>query len=139
MSSARFQSFDDPASADTAPRLAALRAELQRRGLSGLILPGTDSYQNEYLPASEQRLAWLTGFTGSAGCALVLAERAILFVDGRYTLQARAQADPSLFAIEHLVENPPDKWIEQNLPAGARLGYYPWLHPVDGAKKLTKA
>jgi Xaa-Pro aminopeptidase len=139
MSSARFQSFDDPASADTAPRLAALRAELKQRGLSGLILPGTDAYQNEYLPASERRLAWLTGFTGSAGCALVLAERAVLFVDGRYTLQAREQADTSLFAIEHLVETPPDKFIEQNLPAGARLGYDPWLHPVDGAKKLGKA
>ena len=139
MSSARFQSFDDHASADTAPRLAALRAELKRRGYSGFILPGTDAYQNEYLPASEQRLTWLTGFTGSAGCALVLAERAVLFVDGRYTLQAREQADASLFTLEHLVENPPDKWIEQNLPAGARLGYDPWLHPVDGAKKLAKA
>ncbi|MDQ2954194.1 MAG: aminopeptidase P family protein [Pseudomonadota bacterium] len=139
MSSARFQSFDDHASADTAPRLAALRAELKRRGLSGFILPGTDAYQNEYLPASEQRLTWLTGFTGSAGCALVLTDRAVLFVDGRYTLQAREQADASLFALEHLVENPPEKWIEQNLPAGARLGYDPWLHPVDGAKKLAKA
>ena len=116
-----------------------MRAELKRRGLSGFLLPGTDAYQNEYLPASERRLVWLTGFSGSAGCALVLADRAVLFVDGRYTLQAREQVNTSLFAIEHLVENPPDKWIEHHLPAGARLGYDPWLHPVDGAKKLAKA
>ena len=139
MFSARFQSFDDSAGSDIAPRLAALRAELKRLGLSGFILPGTDAYQNEYLPAAEQRLRWLTGFTGSAGCALVLAERVILFVDGRYTLQAREQVDTSLFTIEHLVERPPEKWIEQNLPAGARLGYDPWLHTVDAAKKLGKA
>ncbi len=91
------------------------------------------------MPASEERLAWLTGFTGSAGVAIVLMERALLFVDGRYTLQAREQVDPALFTIEHLVETPPDRWIEQNLTAGDRIGYDPWLHTVDGAEKLAKA
>src|SRR5262245_60153567 len=140
MFEARFQSFEDNAErAASGPRLAALRAELARRGLTGFIVPRSDRHQNEYVPACEQRLAWLTGFTGSAGVAIVLMERALLFVDGRYTLQAREQVDTSLFAIEHLVETPPDRWIEENLAAGDRLGYDPWLHTVEGAERLGKA
>jgi Xaa-Pro aminopeptidase len=140
MFEARFQNFDDrtePAAAPT--RVTALRAELRRRGLDGFIVPHADRYQNEYLPAAEERLAWLTGFSGSAGVAVVLADRAVLFVDGRYTLQAREQVDPATFAIEHLVERPPETWIEQNLAAGAKLGYDPWLHTIAGAEKLAKA
>ena len=140
MFEARFQSFEDRAERGASgPRLAALRTELARRGLTGWIVPHADSQQNEYQPASEKRLAWLTGFTGSAGVVIVLMERALLFVDGRYTLQAREQVDPALFAIEHLVETPPDRWIEQNLTAADRIGYDPWLHTVDGAEKLAKA
>jgi Xaa-Pro aminopeptidase len=140
MFEARFQSFDDgtePAAA--AGRVGALRAELKRRGLDGLIVPHADRQQNEHLPASEERLAWLTGFSGSAGVAVVLAERAMLFVDGRYLLQAREQVDPALFVIEHLIERPPETWIEQNLAAGTRLGYDPWLHTIGAAEKLAKA
>ena len=112
MFEARFQSFEDPPERTaSAPRIAALRAELARRGLSGLVIPRADRHQDEYLPACEERLAWLTGFTGSAGMAIVLADRAVLFVDGRYTIQARQQVDASLFLIEHLIENPPDRWI----------------------------
>jgi Xaa-Pro aminopeptidase len=140
MFEARFQSFEDKAErAASGPRVAALRTELARRGLTGFIVPRSDRHQNEYVPASEQRLAWLTGFTGSAGVAIVLMERALLFVDGRYTLQAREQVDTSLFAIEHLVETPPDRWIEENLAIGDRLGYDPWLHTVEGAERLSKA
>src|SRR5499425_1550458 len=140
MFEARFQSFEDRAErAATGPRLAALRTELARRGLTGFIVPHSDRHQNEYVPASEQRLAWLTGFAGSAGVAIVLMQRALLFVDGRYTLQAREQVDTSLFAIEHLVETPPDRWIEENLAIGDRLGYDPWLHTVEGAERLGKA
>ena len=136
----RFQSFEDPVErAASAPRIAALRTELARRGLTGFIVPRSDRQQNEYLPACEERLAWLTGFTGSAGVAIVLKERAVLFVDGRYTLQAREQVDAALFAIEHLVEMPPDRWIEANLSPGDRLGYDPWLHTVEGAERLSKA
>src|SRR5262249_52513775 len=109
MFEARFQSFEDQAErAASAPRVAALRSELNRRNLTGFIVPRADRQQNEYVPASEERLAWLTGFTGSAGVAIVLMERAVIFVDGRYTLQAREQVDPALFGIEHLVETPPD-------------------------------
>ncbi len=139
MFEARFQSFEDSARAATGPRVAALRAELSRRGLSGFILPRADRHQNEYVPPSEERLAWLTGFTGSAGSLVVLSDRAALFVDGRYTLQARDQVDGSIFTLAHLVETPPAKWLEANLPAGARLGYDPWLHTVEGAERLAKA
>ncbi|HMJ42175.1 MAG TPA: aminopeptidase P family N-terminal domain-containing protein, partial [Pseudolabrys sp.] len=139
MFEARYQTFDDASDrAQSAGRVAALRAELKRRGLDGLVVPRADRQQNEYLPASEERLAWLTGFTGSAGAAVVLSERAAVFVDGRYTVQAASQVDDKVFAIEHLVEKPPDQWLEQNLKSGAKLGYDPWLHTADGAEKLKK-
>ena len=105
---AQFQTFDDPPeAAQAAPRVAALRAELARRGLDGFVVPHADRFQNEYLPPSEERLAWLTGFTGSAGAAVILADKAALFVDGRYTIQAHDQVDGALFTIEHLIEKPP--------------------------------
>ena len=140
MFEARFQSFEDHTErAASGARVAALRTELARRGLTGFIIPRSDRHQNEYVPASEERLAWLTGFTGSAGAAIVLMERAVLFVDGRYTLQVREQVDTSLFTIEHLVETPPDRWIETNLTSADRLGYDPWLHTVESAERLAKA
>src|SRR5882672_12579691 len=140
MFEARFQSFEDRAERTaSAQRVTALRTELARRGLTGFIVPRADRHQNEYVPASEERLAWLTGFSGSAGTAIVLMERAVLFVDGRYTLQVREQVDTSLFTIEHLVETPPDKWIESNLAGSDRLGYDPWLHTAEGAERLGKA
>jgi Xaa-Pro aminopeptidase len=137
MVTAHFQSFDDPlAHRAGAARVARLRAELKRRGLDGFVVPRSDRQQNEYLPASEERLAWLTGFTGSAGAAVVLADRAALFVDGRYTVQAGAQTDKSVFQIAHLMETPPADWLKQNLKGGERIGYDPWLHTTDGAEKL---
>ena len=139
MFEARFQSFDESSwRAESAARVAALRAELKRRGLDGFVVPRADRQQNEYLPASEERFAWLTGFTGSAGAAIVLTERAALFTDGRYTVQAAAQVDPKIFSIEHLVDKPPEQWLEQNLKRGAKLGYDPWLHTVDNVEKLAK-
>src|SRR5258707_10562968 len=140
MFEARFQSFEDvPEGAASAPRVKALRTELAHRGLTGFIVPRADRHQNEYVPAADERLAWLTGFTGSAGTAVVLMERAALFVDGRYTLQVRQQADTSLFAIEHLVETPPHQWLEQNLSPQDRLGYDPWLHTIESAERLAQA
>ncbi|HEY2756297.1 MAG TPA: aminopeptidase P family protein [Pseudolabrys sp.] len=140
MFEARFQSFEDSSErAESAARVSALRTELKRQGLDGFVVPRADRQQNEYLPASEERLAWLTGFTGSAGAAIVLVDRAAVFVDGRYTVQAGTQIDTAVFAIEHLVDNPPDQWLAQNLKAGNRLGYDPWLHTVDGVERLRKA
>jgi Xaa-Pro aminopeptidase len=140
MFEAKFQTFDDATNPGaSAPRVAALRTELARRGLTGFVVPHADCHQSEYMPASEERLGWLTGFTGSAGAAIVLMERAALFVDGRYTLQAREQADTSLFEIVHLIETPPDQWIERTLTKGDALGFDPWLHTVEGAEKLARA
>ena len=137
---ARFQSFDDTTDrAASGPRVARLRVELARRGLDGFIVPRADRYQNEYVPPSDERLAWLTGFTGSAGSAIVLADRAALFVDGRYTLQAGEQVDTALFEIVHITETTPDQWIERTLGDGQKLGYDPWLHTIDGAERLAKA
>src|SRR5271165_2127539 len=140
MFKAHFQSFEDRSERGASgPRVVALRAELKRRGLDGFIVPRSDRYQNEYVPPCAERLAWLTGFTGSAGAAIVLADRAAIFVDGRYTVQVREEVDSAAFAVEHLVEHPPTAWIEENLRSGARLGYSPWLHTVDGAERLAKA
>src|SRR5436190_4600210 len=141
MFEAKFQSFDDEETprAQVAARVAALRGELCRRGLDGFVLPRADKQQNEYVPPSEERLKWLTGFSGSAGVAIVLADRAALFADGRYTLQARDEVDTSIFSVEHLIDKPPHEWLETNLGAGAKLGYDPWLHTVAGAEKLAKA
>src|SRR5262245_20590956 len=136
----RFQSFEDRTGrATSGPRVAALRTELARRDLTGWIVPRADRHQNEYVPGREERLAWLTAFTASAGAAIVLIERAAMFVDGRYTLRAREQVDSSLFPIDPRVENPPYRWIEANLSPDDGLGYDPWLHTVEGAERLGKA
>ena len=113
-----------------------LREELAARGLDGFIVPRSDEHQGEYVPACAQRLAWLTGFTGSAGIAIVLKDRAALFVDGRYTLQAAAQVDPALFEIRHLIEEPPAQWLGAALGKGAVLGYDPWLHTPHEVERL---
>jgi Xaa-Pro aminopeptidase len=100
MFDARFQTFEDRGDRGaSAPRVAALRAELARRGLDGFVVPRADRFQNEYVPPCAERLAWLTGFTGSAGLAIVLADRAALFVDGRYQVQVREEADGAMFSI----------------------------------------
>ena len=138
MFTARFQSFDTVTRPAGATRVAALRAELERRGLGGFVVPRADRHQNEYVPACAERLAWLTGFTGSAGVAVVLADRAALFVDGRYTLQAPEEVDPAIFSVEPISETTPEAWIETHL-SGRRLGYDPWLHTVEGAERLEKA
>src|SRR5579871_4968742 len=119
MFEARFQSFEDaPEGTASAPRVAALRTELARRGLTGFVVPRADRHQNEYVPPADERLAWLTGFTGSAGAAIVLADRAVIFVDGRYQVQVREEVDSDVFTVEHLVEKPPTLWIETSLPKG---------------------
>jgi Xaa-Pro aminopeptidase len=114
-----------------AERLKLLRAELARRELAGFIVPRGDEHQGEYVPPSAERLAWLTGFTGSAGAAIVLSDKAAIFVDGRYTLQARAQVDGKLYEQRHLVESPPWTWLKANAKQGASIGYDPWLHSAN--------
>lgn len=108
-------------------RLAALRREMRRHRLAGYVIPHSDEHQNEYLPAAAERLRWLTGFSGSAGCAIVLRQRAALFVDGRYMVQAAAEVDANSFEVRHLSREPPADWLAEHL-GGGRLGYDPWLH-----------
>src|SRR5437762_9768830 len=140
MFEAHFQTFEEPQSgvALTA-RLAAFREELARRKLTGFVIPRADQQQNEYVPASEERLAWLTGFTGSAGMAIVLTEEAAVFVDGRYTLQASKQVDHKAWSVEPLVDPPPETWLEKHLATGDRLGFDPWLHTSAAAERLAAA
>ncbi|MGR7994871.1 aminopeptidase P family protein [Xanthobacter sp. ZOL 2024] len=135
-----FQTFEDLADGAAGPdRLAALRAELARRGLDGYVIPRADAHQNEYVPAREERLAWMTGFTGSAGLLVVLKDEAALFVDGRYVLQAPAQVETSAFSVVPLSELRPEKWLESHLPKGASLGFDPWRTTLDGRDRLAKA
>jgi len=122
-----------------AERLDALRAELAARGLSGFVVPRADEHQGEYVAACARRLAWLTGFTGSAGMAVVLADQAAVFVDGRYTLQVRSEVDAARFEPVHLIDNPPPRWLGERLKAGDRLGFDPWLHTADQAEALRAA
>ena len=122
-----------------AERLARLRRELAARGLDGFLVPRSDEHQGEYVPPRGQRLTWLTGFTGSAGLAIVLRERAALFVDGRYTLQAAQQVEASLFEIHHLIDEPPARWLAATLKAGAVLGYDFWLHTPHEVERLRAA
>ncbi|NQV82199.1 MAG: aminopeptidase P family protein [Rhodospirillales bacterium] len=112
---------------DIPARLARLRAELQRLDLDGFIVPRADEHQGEYVAARSERLAWVTGFTGSAGLAVVLAEKAAVFMDGRYTLQAKDEVPGTLFTLCPLADGPPTDWVTANLADGAKLGYDPWL------------
>ncbi|HEY6579029.1 MAG TPA: aminopeptidase P family N-terminal domain-containing protein, partial [Rhizomicrobium sp.] len=132
-----FQSFEDQSDAATcAPRVTALRAELARRGLDGFLVPRADEHQGEYVSKRAERLAWLTAFTGSAGAAVVLKDKAAIFVDGRYTLQVREQTDTHLFEPRDLLGEGPAAWIAANAPPRARIGYDPWLHTAHGLDLL---
>lgn len=130
---------DNPDPSVGAPRVAKLRDALARNGLDGFIVPRADEHQGEYVPPHAERLKWLTGFGGSAGMAIVLKDKAAIFIDGRYTLQVRDQVDMDIFDPQHLVEEPATRWIEENLISDARLGYDPWLHTAAGAQRLRKA
>lgn len=135
-----FQSFEvssDPSQGSS--RVARLRDHLAGLGLDGFIVPRADEHQGEYVAARSERLQWLTGFTGSAGAAIILRDTAHIFVDGRYTLQARAQVDLAVFTVENLVETPPARWIGENVASGARIGFDPWLHTISEAKALKAA
>ena len=130
---------DDFIRLSRAARVAMLRRELAARGLDGFVVPRSDEHQGEYVPPRGQRLAWLTGFTGSAGLAIVLRDRAAVFVDGRYTLQAAQQVDGSLFEIHHLTDQPPARWIGAALKPGEVLGYDPWLHAPHEVERFRAA
>jgi Xaa-Pro aminopeptidase len=136
----RFQSFSELGGpGDRDGRLTELRRELDKLGIQGFIVPRADEHQNEYVPANAERLLWLTGFAGSAGIAVILKDKAALFVDGRYTEQARLQVDTSAFELRHAVDDPPAEWIGRNLRPGDRLGYDPRLLTPDSVWKFALA
>ena len=124
----------------TAPR-ASLNCGRRSKsaGVTGFIVPRADEHQNEYVPPGAERLLWLTGFSGSAGIAIVLKDKAALFVDGRYTEQAKSQADRSVFQLRHVVDEPPVDWISQNMGPGEKLGYDPQLHTPDAVSRFSAA
>lgn len=135
-----FQTFESEADPSKGrERIALLRGWLAERNLDGFLVPRADEHQGEYVAARSERLRWLTGFAGSAGIALVLSDKALVFVDGRYTLQVRDQADMAVFTPESLVENPPATWIGGNAKRGARIGFDPWLHTIADARALHAA
>jgi len=121
-----------------ASRLANLRTELARQGLDGFLVSRADEHLGEYVPAGAERLAWLTGFTGSAGIAVVLRDRAAVFTDGRYVLQLAAQTDPALWERRHVIEEPPPAWTAEAAP-GARIGYDPLLFAEEGVQRYRDA
>lgn len=122
-----------------ADRLKALREQLKADQLDGFVVPLTDEHMSEYVGSYAQRLAWLTGFEGSAGSAVVLPQEAAIFVDGRYTLQVRSQVDGKDWSYQSVPETSVADWLKEHAPQGARIGYDPWLHSRDWVKKATEA
>lgn len=120
-------------------RLDAVRAEMRRQDLAGLVVPRTDEYQGEYIAQRAERVQWLTGFAGSAGNVVLGLEKAAIFVDGRYTLQVRDQVDTSLFEPRHMMDEPASDWIAETFQEGDRIGFDPWLHTQHGAGHLNIA
>ncbi len=120
-------------------RLDALRKELKRQQLDGFVVPISDEHMSEYVDLYAQRLAWLTGFGGSAGTAVVLAEKAAMFVDGRYTLQVRDQVDGRFWSYESVPQTSVAKWLGENAGPGAKIGYDPWLHGKGWVAATTRA
>ncbi len=137
MLTAQFQSFREKSDGKSGgARLKALRTLLKERGLDGYLVARADEHQNEYLPASEERLAWLSGFTGSAGFGIVLMQKAAVFSDGRYTEQLAAQIDQSAFTPVSIIDHPPQEWLGAHAKPGARIGYDPRRHTPDGLQRF---
>ncbi len=139
MSSTENSEPDAPSFSQIAHRLKALRKELKSRGLDGFIVPRADEHQGEYVPPSADRLSWLTGFTGSAGLAVILADQAAIFIDGRYTLQVRDEVPENLFAYRHLISEPATDWIRDNLGEGKIIGFDPWLTTPNQVRRYQLA
>ncbi len=135
-----FQTYEPKSDKSFAAKnLPPLREEMAKMGIDALVVPHDDEYLNEYLPDCAERLMWVSGFSGSAGAAIILAKSAAVFTDGRYTLQVREQVDEKFFTYEDLIDNPPHKWIEKNARKGMVIGYDPMLHSKSGVMALDKA
>jgi Xaa-Pro aminopeptidase len=140
MFEAKFQTFADAShSGASGPRLSALRAKLAEEKLDGFLVPRADEHQNEYVAPCAERLAWLTGFSGSAGFAVVLPKEAAIFVDGRYVLQVRGEIDDSLFTPLDIAEIQPARWLAEHAAKGSHIGYDPLVHTCAQIERFTKA
>ncbi|SHF78567.1 Xaa-Pro aminopeptidase [Litoreibacter ascidiaceicola] len=135
-----FQRFDDSTSPDQGPpRLKALRQQLEIESFDGFLIPRADAYQGEYVAPSDDRLAWLTGFTGSAGFCVVLRDIAGVFIDGRYRLQVKSQVDTTHFTPVAWPETKPGPWLKEHLPAPHVMAYDPWLHTLSEIESIEAA
>jgi Xaa-Pro aminopeptidase len=135
-----FQTFSEKSDPTKGPeRVKALRALFENEKLDGFLIPRTDEYQSEFLPPSSERLAWLTGFTGSFGFAVVLQEKAAIFIDGRYTLQVRDQVDTNTFEPVNYTETTPWNWLGANAAPNTRIGFDPWLITQTDLRRFEKA
>lgn len=134
------QTFDETTDPSFGPKhVPLIRAAMKAQGLDGFLVPHEDEHQNEYLPEANDRLGWATGFTGSAGAAVILADKAAIFVDGRYTLQVRDQVDAGVFEIRDLVEGGVPAYLETATGKGQLIGYDPRLHSPDALERLKAA
>lgn len=120
-------------------RLAALREQMKKDGLDGFVVPICDEHMSEYVGEYAQRLGWLTGFGGSAGSAIVLQDKAAMFIDGRYVVQVRDQVDNSLYDYVNIADQKPHEWLAASAPKGSKIGYDSWLHTRDWAEATAKA
>ena len=135
-----FQTFEPVSDRSFAGKhLPLLRAEMKKQNLDGFIIPHDDEYQNEYIPEYAERLMWATGFSGSAGAAIVMSDRAVMLTDGRYTLQVRQQADGDYFDYVDVIETSPSDWLAEHVHKGARIGYDPMLHTMASVDRLKVA
>lgn len=135
-----FQDFADTDQRHLTPaRIADLRTRLDTLGIDGLVVPRADQFQGEYVPACAERLNWLTGFSGSAGSAVILKTTAAIFVDGRYTLQVRDQVDLDLITPLQVPDASPHGWVEDNIHKGGKLGFDPWLLTIQDANRFEAA
>jgi len=134
------QTFDESAEPAFGPRHTPLiRAAMAEQGLDGFVVPHEDEHQNEYLPKANDRLAWATGFTGSAGAAVILKDKAAVFVDGRYAIQVRDQVDGEMFEVRDLVEGGVPAYLREAARPGWTIGYDPKLHSPDALARLSEA
>ena len=135
-----FQTFESQSERGAAAeRIKELRRLMAAAKLDAYLVPRADEYQGEYVPASAARLKWLTGFSGSAGIAIVTKKTAALFVDGRYTVQARAEVDPSLIEVSSSAARNIGEWLAEHLPRGATVGFDPRLHTIAEIERLEAA
>src|SRR5271166_746161 len=140
MFESHFQTYVETADPSLgASRVKNLRAALKKAKLDGFLVPRADAHQNEYVAPCEERLAWLSGFTGSSGFAIVLRDKAALFVDGRYTVQAREQVDAKIFVLVGIGETSPGEWLAKEARKGWRIGYDPWLHTPGQVERYKAA